>query len=147
MALDTMWLQLLIRVPERWELLQREPGVVGVFTQFRLLSPGIMNQKQVGLQPVLIHSENAFFSTEFMIESIKQIYTACKSLIFRNMPFEVPFCSLLLVFLWSYNRVKIELMLALSIRSLTNTIKTLLIKQSPLPSLPSPDNFRKSRHL
>lgn len=79
-------------------------------------------------------------------DSLKQRYTACKSLVFRNVPFEVPVCSLFLVFLWSYNRVKINVGLKHQ-KSKTNTIKTFFIKQSPPPSLPSPDNFRKSGHF
>lgn len=86
------------------------------------------------------------FSKKLMIESVKQRYTACKSMVFRNVPFEVPVCSLFLVFLWSYNRVKINVDLKHQ-KSKTNTIKTFFIKQSPLPSLPSPDNFRKSGHF
>lgn len=60
-------------------------------------------------------------------DSIKQRYTACKSLVFRNVPFEVPVCSLFLVFLWSYNRVKINVGLKHQ-KSKTNTIKTFFIK-------------------
>lgn len=86
------------------------------------------------------------FSKKWVIESIKQRYIVCKSLVFRNVPFEVPFCFLFLVFLWSYNRVKVDVGFRHQ-KSKTNTIKTFFIKQSPLLSLPSPDNFRKSRHL
>lgn len=60
--------------------------------------------------------------------------------------FEVPVCSLLLVFLWGYNRFKINVGLKHR-KSKPNTIKTFFIEQSLPPSLPSPDNFRKSGHF